>query len=127
MQGQLTGYVIPDLDIAKDGTRRWAEVKTKEKADWTVITQRYEHGFKLRHYHHYLRVQEITGCEVWIFIYEEKTGDILYARLDDLTGIRREYLGDKMDKGGTVFFPRDAFKLWLTLKPKSEQLEMPLA
>ena len=115
LQGLRESLVIPDLDIAKDGVRRWAEVKTKEEVNWTVITQRFEHGIPLRHYQHYLKVQSITGCEVWLFIYEVKTGDVLYAKIDALSRVKREYNGNKMSRGGMVFFPRDAFKLWLNI------------
>jgi hypothetical protein len=118
LQGARIGFVIPDLDIAKSGNRRWAEVKTKESADFTRITQRLEHGMPLRHYRDYLRVQEITGCEVWLFIYEMATGDVLYAKLDDLAKVGREYHGNKMSPGGMVFFPRDAFELWMNVKER---------
>jgi len=120
LQGEAESLVIPDLDIARDGTRRWAEVKTKEEATKYRKLNRWEHGFPLRHYHHYLRVQEITGDEVWIFIYEESTGHILCGKLDDLSEVKREYNGEKMSRGGMVFFPRDAFKHWLNI----QQMEM---
>lgn len=122
LQGLKECLVIPDLDICKNGTRRWAEVKTKTKADWTHITQRLEHGFPLRHYQDYFKVQRETGTEVWLFIYEESTGDVLYAKINDLDSIKRIYDGDKMDRGGTVFFPRDAFKLWMNI----HQMELAL-
>lgn len=122
LQGLTEHLVIPDLDISQNGERRWAEVKTKTKADWTYMTQRLEHGFPLRHYHHYQKVQQITGTEVWLFIYEESTGDVLYAKIDDLDCAKRIYGGDKMDRGGTIFFPRDAFKLWVNI----HQMELTL-
>jgi len=121
LQGALEDYVIPDLDISKNGERRWAEVKTKQSADWTRITQRLEHGIPLRHYHHYLEVQRITGCDVWLFVYEIETGDVLYAQLDELAEDLRLYEGNKMSRGGMAFFPRDAFKLW----PLKEKLDDP--
>src|SRR3989304_3029033 len=115
LQGFADNYVIPDLDIAKDGIRKWAEVKTKREATWTNVTRRFEHGIPMRHYQHYLRVQDITGCEVWLFIYEEKTGVVLYANLGDLGKVLRPYIGTKMNRGGMAFFPRDVFKLWLNI------------
>lgn len=123
LQGLKECLVIPDLDICKSGTRRWAEVKTKKEATFTRRTQRYEHGFPLRHYHDYLRVQQETGTEVWLFIYEESTGDVLYAKLDDLAKVMRPYKGNKMNYGGMAYFPRDAFKLWMNI----HQMEMEFA
>jgi len=120
LQGALREYVIPDLDISKNGERRWAEVKTKQKADWTYITRRLEHGIPLRHYRHYLEVQEITGCDVWLFVYEIEAGDVLFAKLNDLADVLRLYEGNKMSRGGMAFFPRDAFRLW-PLRSKIEK------
>ena len=112
LQGAVTAFPLPDLDVARDGQRRWAEVKTKKRADYTRITGRLEHGIPKRHYRAYKRVQEITGCEVWLFIYEEETGEVLFAKLDDLEAVKREYDGPKMSRGGMVFYPRDAFNVF---------------
>lgn len=112
LQGLREAFPVPDLDIAKDGQRRWAEVKTKAAASYTRITGRLEHGIPKRHYRAYKRVQEITGCEVWLFIYEEETGEVLFAKLDDLEAVKREYDGPKMSRGGMVFYPRDAFNVF---------------
>lgn len=114
--GKLKEYVLPDLDTAKEGNRRWVEVKTKKGASWTRITQRNEHGFGKKLYEHYLQVQAITGSDVWVFIYEMDIGELLYARLNDLpkprifTGDRKKIKG--VNKGGMVYFPRDAFQIW---------------
>jgi hypothetical protein len=116
LQGLSACYVIPDLDISKDGRRMWAEVKTKSEPTFTRITQRYEHGIPRRHYLHYLKVQEVTGCDVWLFIYEESSGEVLCGAINALSECRREYDGWKMSNGGMVFFPRDAFKVWATLE-----------
>ena len=116
MQGSLACYVLPDLDVAKDGTRYWAEVKAKASATWTRKTQRYEHGIPRRHYLHYREVEEITGCRVFLFVYEEDTGAILVGALDELAEEKREYTGGKMSYGGMVFFPRDAFAQWGQMK-----------
>ena len=116
LDGLRDGFPVPDLDIAKDGERRWVEVKTKAAASYTRVTGRLEHGIPKRHHWAYKRVQEITGCEVWLFIYEEQTGDVLCARLDDLDAVKREYDGPKMSRGGMVFFPRDAFAVFTNVK-----------
>jgi hypothetical protein len=70
LQGLSNSFVIPDLDIAKDGIRRWVEVKTKTSATWTYMTQRYEHGIPKRHWDSYFSVQRESGCSVWLAIYE---------------------------------------------------------
>lgn len=111
MSGQRMAYVIPDLDIAKSGCRRWAEVKTKSAPTLHRISGTLEHGVPLRHFRHYKEVQQQTGCEVWLFVYEEKTQVVLYARLDDL-GPGRVYDGRKMSYGGMVFWPVSAFRVF---------------
>jgi len=110
LQGAAISYVVPDLDVSKGGARSWIEVKAKTNAGSpTRLTGRIEHGFSWRLFQHYQAVQQITGTPVYIIILETLTGDILYQSLDALDAIKRVYDGDKMDRGGTVFFPRDSF------------------
>lgn len=117
LEGLREGFPVPDLDIAKDGTRRWAEVKTKASAIYTRITKRLEHGIPLRHYRSYQKVQKVTGCEVWLFVCEEDTGEVLCAKLDYLQCHARIYDGSKMSRGGMAFFPRDAFQVFKAEMP----------
>jgi len=110
LQGVHGGYVVPDLDVSKNGSRSWVEVKAKNNAGSpTRLTGQVEHGFSWRLFQHYRTVQQITGTPVYIIILETLTGDILYQSLDELDAVRRVYDGNKMDRGGTVFFPRDSF------------------
>jgi hypothetical protein len=108
MQGLSSSLIIPDLDIAKTGLRRWAEVKTKTKANHRWTTDTYEHGIDRRHYEHYLRVQEITGAHVWLFIVEENTQTILAESLDRLGKPR---FGCQYGKDGMANWPRDHFSI----------------
>jgi hypothetical protein len=115
LQGALSEYVIPDLDVSKDGERRWVEVKSKTGAVLHRNSGDYVHGIPKRHYQSYLKVSKITGCEIWIVICEENTGDVLVANLNSLP-IHHEYDGPKMSKGGMIFFNRNSFTL-LTKTP----------
>jgi hypothetical protein len=111
LQGAHGGYVVPDLDVSKNGDRSWVEVKAKNNAgSRTWLTGRVEHGFSWRLFQQYQMVQQITGTRVYIIILETHTNDILYQSLDQLDAVKRVYEGDKMDRGGTVFFPRDSFE-----------------
>ena len=109
LQGATQAFVLPDLDVARDGIRRWAEVKSKSSATLTRKLGRYEHGIPLRHFRSYQEVQRITGAETWLFIYELDSHAVLWARVDDLAKHCRIYEGDKMGGGPMVFFPRDSF------------------
>lgn len=116
LQGEKLCFVIPDLDTMKDGKRIWVEVKTKEEATFTRKTNRLEHGIPLKHYRHYQEVERISGCGVWLAVYEINTGDILIARLSELEKHVRLYEGEKMSYGGMAFFPRDSFDLLTTVR-----------
>ncbi len=118
LQGERQSHIIPDLDISKDGVRIWIEVKVKKSADYTRKTQQNEHGISRRLYNDYLRVAQITGTEVWLYIIEEDTGDILRVPIDSLAKVKRIYDGPRMDPGGMVFFPQASFEIWKTIKPK---------
>ena len=71
IQGQSDGIILPDLDIARSGSRKWAEVKAKYGPTWTVKTHTYDHGIGYRKWQHYRRIERETGCHVWLFIIEE--------------------------------------------------------
>ena len=110
MEGEHFSFVIPDLDVANGGKRFWAEVKTKWEATLHRKSQTWEHGISLRHYRHYQRVEQETGAPVWLFVFEERSGEILAAKLSCL-GPPRIYDGGKMGRDGMAFWPRDQFKL----------------
>lgn len=109
LHGAFTSFVIPDLDVAKDGRRIWIEVKTKTDATYTRITGRMEHGIPLRHFESYKQVEEITGCPVYLVVYEVKSGEVLIGKLSILETVARYSRSRVM--GDMVFFPRDAFKV----------------
>jgi hypothetical protein len=111
LQGAECELVVPDLDVSKDGIRSWVEVKAKNNSGSpTRLTGRIEHGFSWRLFRQYRDVQHITGTPVYILIFEIVSGDILFQSLDVLDAVKRVYDGDKMDRGGTVFFPRETFE-----------------
>ena len=92
------------------GRSFWLEVKTKQTFTVHELTGREEHGFSLRHYQDYAKVEELTGLAVWVAVYEIEAGHLLFGRLKELAHRQRIYPGDKMDKGGTVFFLREDFQ-----------------
>ena len=117
LEGLNRGIVVPDLDIARDGQRRWVEVKTKQAPTLTRVTNRMEHGINVRHWESYREVERITGCKVFLVIYEEESGDVLGASLDAIVkwhgGKLRETRMRKngSDDGAMFYFARDSLKL----------------
>jgi hypothetical protein len=110
LQGLLHSHVIPDLDIAKGGKRKWCEVKTKRAATWTRITQQWEHGIPKRHLDAYLQVEAITGTDVFLVVYEESTGVLLRISAKQIadTGRESEMKKSGYSQGPMVYFARDA-------------------
>lgn len=104
--------IIPDLDICREGERRWAEVKTKGQPTLHRMSGVLEHGISIRHRDHYLRVQRESGCKVWLFIYEEQTGEVIYALLDELEPGREWRGNSRPGYRDMVFYPRSAFRRW---------------
>jgi len=84
LQGYRVGHPVPDLDTAKEGKRRWVEVKSKTSANHRYTTDTYEHGIDLPLFQHYQTVQAITGTPVWLAIYEEDTGFLIGNAIDAL-------------------------------------------
>lgn len=116
--GVLASIVLPDLDVwrcsGKKWERRWVEVKTKGKADWTIKTRTYDHGINRRHWNSYLDIQEGSGFQVYLFIYDMSKGNIIVRPISQLAPVARLYTGTKMGKDGMVFFPEREFYLWAT-------------
>lgn len=110
LQGLTSGYAIPDLDACRSGKRYFVEVKAKATAPFYRIKGIHTHGISSRLYEDYKKVEQITGSEVWLIIYEEDTGCLLGSRLK-LLGKPIAYNGWKMGRDGMVFWPRENFKL----------------
>ena len=114
MHGLSERYALPDLDVCREGKdgkpiRFWIEVKLKRRASWYEKLGRLEHGISLPLWMDYLQVQAISGCNVWLVIVEEETDEWLAQSMKVLGGVYRIYEGEKMGRGGMVFFPRTAF------------------
>lgn len=84
LQGYRIGHPVPDLDTAKEGKRRWVEVKAKSDVIFWRKTQKEQHGIDLVLLQHYQTVQVITGTPVWLVIFEEFTGCLIGNAVDAL-------------------------------------------
>lgn len=117
LQGLKAGHAVPDLDTARDGCRRWIEVKSKGRANprhdsYWGRPEVLEHGIDLGNYLDYLEVKRITGDEVWIAIYEENTGCLLGAEIGTLGDPRVGKCNGKK----IANWPRDRFRVLATLR-----------
>jgi hypothetical protein len=121
MMGLHDGYVLPDLDVARDSHRKWVEVKAKTQATFTKITNRLEHGINKSHWDSYRKIEEVTGTEAWLAIYEEDTGDVLVQRIRVLASVDGGPRVSQMKKHGRenglmVYFPRTGFRVLCNIK-----------
>lgn len=114
--GLKSNFVIPDLDASLDGFRKWVEVKTKASAWPYYKTKVYVHGIDDRHYLHYLEVEKITGCPVFLFILEEDTQEILFSALRHL-GVGQVHQGQSRTGWAMRNWPRENFTLYPSLEP----------
>lgn len=114
LQGLRSAYPIPDLDVCRNGERRWIEVKAKTSARMFWKRRAFQHG--VHNYDHYKEVQRQSGTPVWLAILELKTIDtddergqeglLLVRTLDGLGEPQRGHLDGKP----ASFWPRDSFQ-----------------
>lgn len=76
--------VLPDFDIAKTGKRRWCEVKTKSSTPFYAKGKRKQTGNEADKIEAYLKVQEVTGTEVWMAFIQLDIKKLLFGPLNEL-------------------------------------------
>lgn len=80
------GLLLPDLDVCKIGTRRsWAEIKAYHGPAPNWRHKCLVHGIPHRHFEDYLEVEKLTGNDVFVFVVEYDSGDLLCAQLSLLS------------------------------------------
>jgi putative SOS response-associated peptidase YedK len=87
------------------GKQTIANLRWKTRPVWGRKTKRWEWSVPLRHWQCYIANHVET-----FFVLEKSTGTIFVARLQDLQAEAREYHGEDLDAGGTVFLPCDRYK-----------------
>ena len=101
-------HVLPDLDISKEKKRVWVEVKHYTYAPLNKKLNKYVHGIKKRHYNDYLKIEEITGNIVFLFIKERQSNNILYEKLNKLKSYPCQC--GNCDSNCLIYFDREDFK-----------------
>lgn len=116
-EGEST--VLPDIEASNDGVTRLVEVKTKREThvQHNQGNQK-QHGIDLRHWNHYRDAQQLTGIDVWLFIWEKHTGHLCIASVDflddDVVIARRIERGDsgyRAYSSEMIFWPRNQFRI----------------
>jgi hypothetical protein len=98
--------ITPDLLVARRGLLQWCEVKWKDHAEHTILTNEYETGIGQYLFAQYRLVKHVSGARVFIVFAHRQENVITCNELDDLSSIgARAYNEDKMDRGGMWFWP----------------------
>jgi hypothetical protein len=79
------GLVLPDLDVCKEGTRFWLEVKTYHGPAHNRKHNTLVHGITRRLFDQYAEVSTQTGTPVFVAIVELDSGALLVADLKKLS------------------------------------------
>lgn len=103
LEGLAARYAVPDLDVARDGRRRWVEVKYKSTSPLFHNMGCRTHGIDSRLLAQYRAVERITGTDCWLAIYQADTRELLMAGLAGL--------GEPQCHRGMAYWPRDRFEV----------------
>lgn len=114
--------IIPDLDVSNGRDRWWVEVKSKKGPDLHRVSGVWEHGIGLRLWQQYHDAERVSATPVCLAVYERTTGDVLYQWISVLLLSERIYPGEKMDRGGMVYFPRSAFRKLGNVRCERQQM-----
>lgn len=126
LTGKYKQYRLPDLLAVKPERSFWAEVKEKRNCTYTHRIDSYDEGIDHDCWHDYVKVQQISGVPVWLFIAEWEPERILGASLDRLGPPRivPAHVAS-YGKGGMVYWPCDQFHHIGSYDPKTGQLDLP--
>lgn len=110
--------IIPDLDVFKEGTRLWVEVKFYTYAPVNRALGKSVHGIPRYYYEHYLGVEKESGNPVFLAVVEEDLSRLLIARMSKLTPYRCQCRHCKAGEPARctaalrdgVYFPVDEFR-----------------
>jgi len=95
--------------LSKDGKQRWLNIREKEKPSYYRFGKRFEYGTPKVHFDRYKKMVA-RGEPVYSVICERSTGKVYIAPFAALIKTAREYSGNRLDTGGTVFLPKDAYR-----------------
>ncbi|MFN7134036.1 MAG: hypothetical protein ACK4N5_18305 [Myxococcales bacterium] len=81
LQFATFGLIVPDLDVCREGTRQWLEVKTYAGPAWNRRRKTLVHAIPARLFADYVAVEKQSGSPVWIAVLELSSGELLVVRL----------------------------------------------
>ena len=94
--------------LSRNGKTLWLNIRTKACASYFRKGDRYEYGLPAVCFDRYAALSN-SGETVLLAICDRQASKVYIANIRSLSPAARTYVGDKLDSGGTVFLPRDAF------------------
>lgn len=113
--------IKPDLDLAHKGLRFWCECKGRRTCGDLKIMSCETQMISKRQWRHYQLVQDVTGTQVWIFLFQRDAHELLVSPLSrlDLPQNKLDGIGEFKDQDRRKdrpqdywFFRRSAFDGW---------------
>lgn len=103
------GYALtPNQDcydiISPLGKHALCNLRWKTKPVWGRIAKRWEWSIPLEAWQRYIQ----TSVKL-LFVFEKSSGVIHCAKLQEIKPDARVYLGDDLDRGGTIFLPTKGY------------------
>jgi len=83
-------------------------LRHKAEASYHRRGKRYEFGIPMTDWKRYVKIAE-DGNRIYSVIVEAKTNTVYAALVSDLAALARMCLGEDIDKGGSVFIPREKY------------------
>jgi hypothetical protein len=105
--------IVPDILALRAGRWCWWEVKFKTASTVYRKTGTNETGIPIRHRNDYAEVKRRSGYPVYIMFIHERDNFVGYGELDALK-VSHVYEGDRMSRGGEVFYRVDSLTRIMT-------------
>jgi len=111
--GESEKLIMPDIYALGSGTSLWVEVKQFKQPVPTHKREQLEHGVRTRKFEAYQQTREAAGVAVWLMIFEEETGELIEAEIDELTALPPVSRGRCIAEYGehVSYFAKDEFSV----------------
>jgi len=105
--------IMPDIFAMCEGSAFWVEVKQFEQPVRTRKRNQLEHGVRSRKFEAYQRTRQASGLAVWLVVFEEESGELIAAEIDELSELPPVSREHCMREYGELvsYFARDDFSV----------------
>lgn len=94
----------------QSGLKAIFNLRWKTKPVWGKIRRRFEFSIPKLQFDRYNKLDQSQSIRVYSIIIEKQSGEVLVAKIADLKTVAAVYDSDLLDKGGSVFVPKSAYR-----------------